>query len=314
MPSSKTIIIGSGPAGCTAAIYAARANLHPILITGMNEGGQLLQTPDIQNWPGEPSISGADLMNKLMEHAKSLGAEFINDEITGVDFSKKPFTLTGDMDSYEADTVIIATGASPKYLGLPSEEKFKGQGVSACATCDGFFYCDQPVAVVGGGNTAITEALYLADICSHVYLVHRRDEFRAEKMLIDRLEDKVSAGKITKVCNAVIDEVTGDDLKGVSGIRVKYKDGRIEDISITGLFVAIGHTPNTGIFTSQLENNQGTITVGVNPDFKTSTSVSGVFAAGDCADSRYRQAITSAGSGCQAALDVEKFLQLKESH
>ena len=231
-----------------------------------------------------------------------------------MDFSKKPFTLTGDMDSYEADTVIIATGASPKYLGLPSEEKFKGQGVSACATCDGFFYRDQPVAVVGGGNTAITEALYLADICSHVYLVHRRDEFRAEKMLIDRLEDKVSAGKITKVCNAVIDEVTGDDLKGVSGIRVKYKDGRIEDISITGLFVAIGHTPNTGIFTSQLENNQGTITVGVNPDFKTSTSVSGVFAAGDCADSRYRQAITSAGSGCQAALDVEKFLQLKESH
>jgi thioredoxin reductase (NADPH) len=309
MSKHKVVIIGSGPAGCTAAIYAARANLSPVVITGMNEGGQLIQTPDIQNWPGETSISGYDLMEKLINHAKSLGAEFISDEISEADLSSRPFTLKGDAGEYQADSVIIATGANPKYLGLESEEKFKGNGVSACATCDGFFFRNQPVAVIGGGNTALTEALYLSDICSSVYLVHRRDSFRAEKAVIDRIQQKIDEGRITPVYNAVTDEILGDDLKGVTGLRVKYRDDRREEISVSGIFVAIGHTPNTGVFAGQLETDNGTIITGVNPKYRTSASIPGVFAAGDCADSHYRQAITSAGTGCQAALDAEKFLQ-----
>lgn len=309
MSKHKIVIIGSGPAGCTAAIYAARANLNPVVITGMSEGGQLIQTPDIQNWPGETSISGYDLMEKMINHAKSLGAEFISDEIHEADLSNRPFTLKGDAGEYQTDTLVIATGANPRYLGLESEEKFKGNGVSACATCDGFFFRNQPVAVIGGGNTALTEALYLADICSSVYLVHRRDEFRAEKAVIDRLQQKVAEGKITPVYNAVVSDILGSDLKGVSGVRVKYKDGSEEEISVNGVFVAIGHIPNTGIFATQVQTDEGTIITGTDPKYRTATSIPGVFAAGDCADSHYRQAITSAGTGCQAALDAEKFLQ-----
>ena len=287
MSKHKIVIIGSGPAGCTAAIYAARANLNPVVITGMSEGGQLIQPPDIQNWPGETSISGYDLMEKMINHAKSLGAEFISDEIHEAVLSNRPFTLKGDAGEYQADTLGIATGANPLYLGLESEEKFKGNGVSACATCDGFFFRNQPVAVIGGGNTALTEALYLADICSNVYLVHRRDEFRAEKAVIDRVQQKVAEGKITTVYNAVVSDILGSDLKGVSGVRVKYKDGREEEISVNGVFVAIGHIPNTGIFADQVQTDEGTIITGTDPKYRTSTRIPGVFAAGACADSHY---------------------------
>lgn len=309
MKKSKVVIIGSGPAGCTAAIYAARANLNPLVITGEQQGGQLIQTPDIQNWPGEVAISGFELMDKLMNHAKSFGVEFESDQIVAVDFSKRPFVLTGDGNTYEADAVIIATGASPKYLGLPSEEQFKGNGVSACATCDGFFYRDQNVAVIGGGSTALTEALYLSNICKKVSLVHRRSEFRAEKILVDQVLEKAKNGNIELVLDSQVQEILGTDDNGVEAITVKNKNNEIQKIDVAGVFMAIGHTPNTSVFASSLKSNNGTLIVGCDSNYATSCSVSGVFAAGDCADEVYRQAITSAGTGCKAALDVEKFLQ-----
>ncbi|AVP57154.1 thioredoxin-disulfide reductase [Pulveribacter suum] len=311
---AKVLILGSGPAGYTAAVYAARANLQPMLITGMAQGGQLMTTTEVDNWPADPlGVQGPDLMQRFLEHAERFKTQIIFDHISAVDLSKRPFTLTGDSGQYTCDSLIIATGASAKYLGLPSEAAFMGRGVSACATCDGFFYREQDVCVIGGGNTAVEEALYLSNIARKVTLVHRRDKFRAEPILIDKLMEKVADGKIELKTHFTLDEVLGDD-SGVTGIRVKStEDGRTEDIALQGCFIAIGHAPNTDIFQGQLQMEGGYIaTQGGHQGFATQTSVPGVFAAGDVQDYTYRQAITSAGTGCMAALDAQRFLEQTE--
>ncbi len=306
---SRLIILGSGPAGYSAAVYAARANLKPLLITGMQMGGQLTTTTEVDNWPGDvEGLQGPDLMERMRKHAERFETEIVFDHINKVALTQRPFTLTGDQGEYTCDALIIATGASARYLGLPSEEAFMGKGVSACATCDGFFYRNQEVAVVGGGNTAVEEALYLANIAKKVTLVHRRDTFRAEKVLIDKLMAKVDEGKIELQLNAVLDEVLGDD-SGVTGMRLAFNDGQKQDIALAGVFIAIGHTPNTGLFEGQLEMKDGYLKINSGTEGNaTATNISGVFAAGDVADHVYRQAITSAGAGCMAALDAEKFL------
>ena len=305
----RVLIVGAGPAGYAAAVYAARANLNPVMISGLEQGGQLMTTTDVDNWPGDSDgLQGPDLMERMKVHALQFNTEIINDHITSVDFSKRPFTLKGGETSYTADSVIISTGATAKYLGLESEEAYKGKGVSACATCDGFFYRDQKVAVIGGGNTAVEEALYLSNIAEHVTIVHRRDKFRSEKILSDKLIKKAKNGNISIEWNHNLDEVLGDKM-GVTGLRLKGNDGSTKEIDVHGVFIAIGHTPNTGIFEGQLEINQGYIKVKAGLEGNaTQTSVEGVFAAGDVADHVYRQAVTSAGSGCMAALDAERFL------
>jgi thioredoxin reductase (NADPH) len=307
---SRLIILGSGPAGWTAAVYAARANLKPLVITGLQMGGQLMTTTEVDNWPGDPhGLMGPDLMARMQAHAERFNTEVVFDHIHTADLSQRPFRLRGDSGEYTCDGLIIATGATAKYLGLPSEEAFKGRGVSACATCDGFFYKDQDVAVVGGGNTAVEEALYLSNIARKVYLVHRRDTLRAEKIMQDKLFAKIQAGKIEPVWHHVVDEVLGNEA-GVTGLRVRsVHDESLREIPVHGFFVAIGHTPNTALFEGQLEMRNGYIVVktGLEGD-ATATSIPGVFAAGDVADQVYRQAITSAGSGCMAALDAERFL------
>ena len=305
----RVLIVGAGPAGYAAAVYAARANLNPVMISGLEQGGQLMTTTDVDNWPGDSDgLQGPDLMERMKVHALQFNTEIINDHITSVDFSKRPFTLKGGEMSYTADAIIISTGATAKYLGLESEEAYKGKGVSACATCDGFFYRDQKVAVIGGGNTAVEEALYLSNIAEHVTIVHRRDKFRSEKILSDKLMKKASNGNISIEWNHNLGEVLGDKM-GVTGLRLKGNDGSTKEIDVHGVFIAIGHTPNTGIFEGQLEINQGYIKVKAGLEGNaTQTSVEGVFAAGDVADHVYRQAVTSAGSGCMAALDAERFL------
>jgi len=306
----KLIIIGSGPAGYTAAIYAARANLNPVVITGIEQGGQLMTTTEVENWPGDPDdMQGPDLMARMLKHAEKFNTQMVFDYINEVELEQRPFVLKGDSATYTCDALIIATGASAKYLGLESEEAFKGKGVSACATCDGFFYKDKPVAVIGGGNTAVEEALYLSNIASKVYLVHRRDELRSEKILIDRIKDKAENGNIEFVWNNNLDEVLGDNM-GVTGINVKDKNtDEMRKIDVDGVFIAIGHSPNTQIFKGQLEMNHGYLTVGSGQNGNaTQTTIEGVYAAGDVSDHIYRQAITSAGTGCMAALDAEKFL------
>ncbi len=309
MLSKKLIIIGSGPAGYSAAIYAARANLQPVIISGPEEGGQLMSTTDVDNWPGDNNgVDGPKLMERMKKHALRFETEIINDYIKSVDFSNKAFILTGDNNIYQAQSVIIATGASAKYLGLKSEEKFKGKGVSACATCDGFFYRNKKVAVIGGGNTAVEEALFLANIASHVTIVHRKDKFSCEKILAKQLMEKSKNGNISIKWNTNLDEVLGNDA-GVNGLRLKTNDGKKYEIDVFGVFIAIGHKPNTDIFINQLFMSHGYIDVkGGNNGEATKTSLAGVFAAGDCADYIYRQAITSAASGCMAALDAEKYL------
>ncbi|MBT9098127.1 thioredoxin-disulfide reductase [Methylovulum psychrotolerans] len=306
----RLLILGSGPAGYTAAIYAARANLQPVIITGMQQGGQLTTTTEVDNWPGDvEGLQGPDLMERMRLHAERFATEIIFDHIHTADLSVKPFTLTGDTGVYTCDALIIATGASARYLGLDSEEAFKGKGVSACATCDGFFYRNKPVAVIGGGNTAVEEALYLANIASKVTVVHRRDKFRSEKILSDKLLEKAKNGNVEIIWGHTLDEVLGDDM-GVTGLRVKsVGDGSTQDVDVHGVFIAIGHTPNTDIFAGQLEMEHGYIKVrsGIQGN-ATATSVEGVFAAGDVMDSVYKQAITSAGAGCMAALDAEKYL------
>ena len=307
---ARVLILGSGPAGYTAAVYAARANLNPVLVTGMAQGGQLMTTTEVDNWPADVNgVQGPELMQRFLEHAERFKTELLFDHISSVDLSKRPFTLTGD-NTYTCDSLIIATGASAKYLGLPSETAFMGRGVSGCATCDGFFYRDQICCVVGGGNTAVEEALYLSNIASKVYLVHRRDKFKAEPILIDKLMEKVAAGKIELKTFRTLDEVLGD-ASGVTGIRVRStQDDSTEEIKLTGCFIAIGHSPNTDIFQGQLEMAGGyIITQGGLKGFATQTSVPGVFAAGDVQDHVYRQAITSAGTGCMAALDAQRFLE-----
>ena len=307
---SRLIILGSGPAGYTAAVYAARANLQPTLITGIAQGGQLMTTTDVDNWPADAEgVQGPDLMVRFQAHAERFGTEMIFDQINQVDLQNRPFTLTGDMGTYTCDALIICTGASAKYLGLPSEETFAGKGVSACATCDGFFYKNQKVAIVGGGNTAVEEALYLANIAEHVVLVLRRETFRAEKIMIDKLMKRVEEGKITLKLNANLDEILGDN-KGVNGARLKFNDGSTEDLAVAGVFIAIGHKPNTDIFKGQLDMDEtGYLkTQGGTADNVGLTNVAGVWAAGDVKDHTYRQAITSAASGCQAALDAERYL------
>ncbi len=308
---AQLLILGSGPAGYTAAIYAARANLNPVLITGMAQGGQLMTTTEVDNWPADVmGVQGPELMQRFLEHAERFKTQMIFDHIHSVDFSKRPFTLTGDSGTYTCDALIIATGASAKYLGLPSEEAFMGRGVSGCATCDGFFYRDQDVCVVGGGNTAVEEALYLSNIARKVYLVHRRDKFKAEPIMIDKLQEKVAAGKIELKVFKTLDEVLGD-ASGVTGVRLKdTQTDATEDLALSGCFIAIGHHPNTDIFTGQLDIQNGYIVTrsGLN-GFATMTSVPGVFAAGDVQDHVYRQAITSAGTGCMAALDAQRFLE-----
>jgi thioredoxin reductase (NADPH) len=307
---SRVVILGSGPAGWTAAVYAARANLKPLVITGLQQGGQLMTTTEVDNWPGDAhGLMGPDLMTRMQAHAERFDTEVQFDHIHTADLSKRPFRLIGDSGEYTADALIIATGATAKYLGLPSEEEYKGRGVSACATCDGFFYKDQDVAVVGGGNTAVEEALYLSNIARKVYLVHRRDTLRAEKIMQDKLQAKIQAGKIEPVWHHTVDEVVGNDA-GVTGLKLKsVLDGSARELAIHGLFVAIGHTPNTSLFDGQLEMKNGYLTIRTGLDGNaTQTSVEGVFAAGDVADQVYRQAITSAGFGCMAALDAEKFL------
>lgn len=307
---SKLLILGSGPAGYTAAVYAARANLKPVLITGIEKGGQLTTTTEVENWPGDPEgLTGPGLMDRMHEHATKFNTEIIFDHINRVDLQSRPFRLFGDSEEYTCDALIIATGASARYLGLPSEEAFKGRGVSACATCDGFFYRNQKVAVVGGGNTAVEEALYLANIASEVHLIHRREVFRAEKILIDRLNEKVASGKIVLHTNKTLDEVTGDEM-GVTGANLRdIHNGELAKVDVAGMFIAIGHSPNTGIFRGQLELENGYIKVqsGIQGN-ATQTSIPGVFAAGDVMDHVYRQAITSAGTGCMAALDAERYL------
>ncbi|ORF36614.1 thioredoxin-disulfide reductase [Snodgrassella alvi] len=307
---SRLIILGSGPAGYTAAVYAARAGLKPTLITGMAQGGQLMTTTEVDNWPADVNgVQGPELMQRFLEHAERFGTNMIFDHINQVNLQQRPFTLIGDMGSYSCDALIIATGASAKYLGLPSEETFAGRGVSACATCDGFFYKDQDIAVVGGGNTAIEEALYLANIARTVTLIHRRDNFRAEKIMIDRLLERVKEGKIILKLNAIVDEILGDD-KGVNSVRINYADNESEILAVTGIFIAIGHQPNTEIFKGQLDMDATgyLITKGGNDGNVGATNIPGVFAAGDVKDHIYRQAITSAASGCQAALDADHYL------
>ncbi|WP_053132035.1 thioredoxin-disulfide reductase [Pseudomonas sp. MIACH] len=306
---SRVIILGSGPAGYSAAVYAARANLKPLLITGMQAGGQLTTTTEVDNWPGDVhGLTGPVLMERMKEHAERFETEIVFDHINKVDFSKKPYSLTGDSGVYTCDALIIATGASARYLGLPSEEAFMGKGVSACATCDGFFYRNKPVAVVGGGNTAVEEALYLANIASTVTLVHRRETFRAEKILIDKLHARVAEGKIILKLNATLDEVLGDNM-GVTGARLKNNDGTFDELKVDGVFIAIGHTPNTSLFEGVLEAKDGYLVVqGGREGNATATNIEGIFAAGDVADHVYRQAITSAGAGCMAALDAERYL------
>lgn len=312
----KLLILGSGPAGYTAAVYAARANLNPVLLTGMEQGGQLTTTTDVENWPGDPEgLTGPDLMVRMQQHAERFDTEIIFDHIHEVTLTERPFKLQGDSGSYTCDALIIATGASAKYLGLPSEEAFKGKGVSACATCDGFFYRNQKVCVVGGGNTAIEEALYLSNIASEVHLIHRRDTFRGEKILIDRLMDKAKNGNIVLHLHKNLDEVLGDDM-GVTGVRIKdSRDGQTEELDVQGAFIAIGHQPNTDMFKEQLDMENGYIKVQTGSHGNaTQTSIEGVYAAGDVSDHVYRQAITSAGTGCMAALDAERFLdQLEQS-
>ncbi|WP_286745651.1 thioredoxin-disulfide reductase [Aquabacterium sp. UBA2148] len=308
---SKVLVLGSGPAGYTAAIYAARANLQPTLVTGMAQGGQLMTTTEVDNWPADVhGVQGPELMQRFMEHAERFKTSMVFDHVNEVDLSKRPFTLKGDAGTYTADTLVIATGASAKYLGLPSEEAFMGRGVSGCATCDGFFYRDQVVCVVGGGNTAVEEALYLSNIASKVHLIHRRDKFRAEAILIDKVAEKVKAGKMELHLFQTLDEVLGDQ-SGVTGVRLKStSDGSTKELEVKGCFIAIGHQPNTDIFKGQLEMKDGYIvTQGGHNGFATMTSVPGVFAAGDVQDHVYRQAITSAGTGCMAALDAQRFLE-----
>ncbi len=307
---SKLLILGSGPAGYTAAVYAARANLHPVLITGMEQGGQLTTTTEVENWPGDPEgLTGPLLMERMYAHAAKFNTEIIFDHINRVDLQSRPFRLFGDTGEFTCDALIIATGASARYLGLPSEEAFKGKGVSACATCDGFFYRNQKVAVVGGGNTAVEEALYLSNIAAEVHLIHRREIFRSEKILIDRLMDKVNTGNIVLHTGRTLEDVVGDEM-GVTGVRLKsVVNGEIEPLAVAGVFIAIGHSPNTAIFGGQLELENGYIRVqsGIHGN-ATQTSIPGVFAAGDVMDHIYRQAITSAGTGCMAALDAERYL------
>ncbi len=306
----RLLILGSGPAGYTAAVYAARANLEPVLVTGLEQGGQLMTTTEVENWPGgSEEMQGPSLMEDMRKHAERFNTEIVFDHINTVDFSRRPLHLKGDAGEYSCDALIIATGASAMYLGLPSEETFRGKGVSACATCDGFFYKQQAVAVIGGGNTAVEEALYLANIASHVTLVHRRDELRAEKILQDRLFKKEQEGIVTIEWNSVLEEVLGDD-SGVTGMRIgNVKDDSTKDIALMGVFIAIGHKPNTQIFDGQLDMHNGYIKVKCGLEgMATSTSVEGVFAAGDVSDHIYRQAITSAGTGCMAALDAESWL------
>jgi thioredoxin reductase (NADPH) len=311
---AKVLILGSGPAGYTAAVYAARANLHPLLITGIAQGGQLMTTTDVDNWPADVhGVQGPELMQRFLEHAERFKTEIVFDHINKVDFSKRPFTLTGDSGSYTCDALIIATGASAKYLGLPSEEAFMGKGVSACATCDGFFYRDEVTCVIGGGNTAVEEALYLSNIAKKVYLVHRRDKFRAEPILIDKVMHKVAEGKIELKLFKTLDQVLGD-ATGVTGIRLQdCNNGTTEDLQLKGCFIAIGHHPNTDIFQGQLEMKDGYILTKTGlVGMATMTSVPGIFAAGDVQDHVYRQAITSAGTGCMAALDAQRFLEQEE--
>lgn len=308
---AKVLILGSGPAGYSAAVYAARANLSPVLITGIAQGGQLMTTTEVDNWPADvDGVQGPELMQRFQAHAERFKTEIVFDHINAVDFSKRPFTLKGDSGEYTSDALIIATGASAKYLGLPSETAFMGKGVSGCATCDGFFYRDQVCCVIGGGNTAVEEALYLSNIASKVYLVHRRDKFKAEPILVDKLMDKVAAGKIELKTFKTLDEVLGD-ASGVTGVRLKStQDNSTEELKLHGCFIAIGHSPNTDIFQGQLEMENGYIvTRGGLKGFATQTSVPGVFAAGDVQDHVYRQAITSAGTGCMAALDAQRFLE-----
>ncbi len=310
----RLLILGSGPAGYTAAIYAARANLQPVLITGMEQGGQLMSTTEVDNWPGDAEgLQGPELMERMRQHAERFNPEFVFDHINQVDFSTKPYQLTGDSGHYSCDALIIATGASAMYMGLESEEAFKGKGVSGCATCDGFFYRDKPVAVIGGGNTAVEEALYLSNIASHVTVVHRRDKFRSEKILAQQLIEKAGNGNVTIEWNHAVDEILGDD-SGVTGVRLKNtEDGSTKDIDVHGVFIAIGHKPNTDIFAGQLDMEHGYLTVKSGTGGSaTATSVEGIFAAGDVADHIYRQAITSAGSGCMAALDAERYLDCQE--
>ena len=307
---ARVLILGSGPAGYSAAVYAARANLKPVIITGLEQGGQLMTTTDVDNWPGDvEGLQGPGLMERMQKHAERFNTEIVFDHIRSVDLKARPFKLTGDSGEYSCDALIIATGASAKYLGIPSEETFRGKGVSACATCDGFFYKNQKVAVVGGGNTAVEEAIYLSNIATHVTLIHRRDKFKAEAILIDKLMEKVQAGKIALQLNSSTEEILGD-ASGVTGIRVQEQSGSKKDITVHGVFIAIGHAPNTAVFKGQLEMEHGYIkTHSGNQGNATATSVPGVFAAGDVQDHIYRQAITSAGTGCMAALDAERYLE-----
>ena len=308
---AKVLILGSGPAGYTAAVYAARANLNPLLITGMAQGGQLMTTTEVDNWPADVhGVQGPELIQRFLEHAERFNTQIVFDHINAVDLTRRPFTLKGDAGTYTCDSLIIATGASARYLGLPSEEAFQGRGVSACATCDGFFYRGEVCCVVGGGNTAVEEALYLSNIANKVYLIHRRDKFKAEPILVDKLMAKVAEGKIELKTFKTLDEVLGDDT-GVTGVRLKStKDGSTEDLTLKGCFIAIGHSPNTDIFQGQITLENGYIvTQGGGKGFATQTSVPGVFAAGDVQDHIYRQAITSAGTGCMAALDAQRFLE-----
>jgi len=307
---ARLLILGSGPAGYTAAVYAARANLAPVLVTGLEQGGQLMTTTEVDNWPADADgVQGPELMERMRRHAERFNTEIIFDHIHTADLKSRPFKLVGDAATYTCDALIIATGASAKYLGLPSEEKLRGKGVSACATCDGFFYKGQKVAVIGGGNTAVEEALYLSNIASHVTVIHRRDEFRAEAILVDELMEKTRSGNVSIEWNHETDEILGD-ATGVTGIRIKDKAGKTKDIDVQGVFVAIGHAPNTGIFAGQLEMENGYIkTRSGTEGNSTATSVPGVFAAGDVQDHIYRQAVTSAGSGCMAALDAKRYLE-----
>ncbi len=306
----RLLILGSGPAGYTAAVYAARANLDPVIVTGLQQGGQLTTTTEVDNWPGDhEGVEGPALMERMLKHAERFNTEVVFDHINEVDLKQRPYTLKGDSATYTCDALIIATGASARYLGLESEEAFKGRGVSACATCDGFFYRNKPVAVVGGGNTAVEEALYLSNIASHVTVIHRRDKFSSEKILSDQLIAKAKEGNVTIEWNHNLDEVLGDDM-GVTGLRLKSNDGETKEIAVDGVFIAIGHQPNTAIFEGQLEMENGYLKVKSGTDGNaTATNVPGVFAAGDVADHIYRQAITSAGAGCMAALDAERFLE-----
>jgi len=315
MKHTKVLILGSGPAGYTAAVYAARANLNPVLITGIAQGGQLMTTTEVDNWPADvDGVQGPDLMQRFLAHAERFKTEIVFDHINAVDFSRRPFVLKGDSGEYSCDALIIATGASAKYLGLPSEEAFMGKGVSGCATCDGFFYRGQEVSVIGGGNTAVEEALYLSNIASKVTLVHRRDTFKAEAILIDKLMEKVASGKIELKLHNTLDEVLGDST-GVTGVRLKnVQTGATEDLLLKGCFIAIGHSPNTDIFKGQLDMKDGyLLTKSGSNGMATMTSVPGIFAAGDVQDHIYRQAITSAGTGCMAALDAQRFLEQNEA-